>query len=153
MKQLLYVFAFVASGVALAACGGGSTNPPAPGPTCSPPNGTQTALVYPAPGASGVVNSNGQVVIGSTAALPTGQSGQNWGIVIVDAASGTVPMPGALVNTNPPFPNPNQTPPFANPVYQTQAFGAPFASGQTVNVYVNNFASNCSPLLLGSFST
>lgn len=155
MKRAILAIVFTSAAILLAACGGGgNTNPPAPGPTCSPPNGGQTALVYPAPNATGVVDSNGQIVIGSTAALPTGQSGQNWGILIADAVfpSG-VAMPGGLTNAAPPFPDPNQLPAFANPAYQTQAFGTPFASGQQVKVYVNNFASNCTPLLLGSFST
>ena len=157
MKRAILGIVFTSAAILLAACGGGSSNPgpaPTPGPTCQPPNGTQTVLVYPAPSATGVVDSNGQVVIGSSAALPVGQSGQNWGIVIADAVfPAGVAMPGALANTNPPFPNPNQTPTFANPIYQTQAFGTAFASGQQVNVYVNNFASSCQPLLLGSFKT
>jgi hypothetical protein len=154
-NAVLWVLISLAA-VAVAACNS-NNNPapiPTPGPTCQPPNGTQTALVYPAPGATGVVDANGQVVIGSTAALPTNQSGQNWQIVIADAVfPAGIAMPGTLQPTSPPFPTPNATPSFANPQYQTQAFGSPFAAGQTVNVYVNNSASNCSPLSLGSFST
>jgi hypothetical protein len=154
MKRLLYLFAFVASAVAVAACGGGNSNPPAPGPTCSPPNGTQSVLVYPAPGATGVVNTTGQVVIGSTAALPVNQTGQNWQIVIVDAVfPGGVAMPGTLQSASPPFPSPNTIPSFANPQYQTQSFNTPFAANQNVSVYVNNTSSNCTPLLIGSFGT
>lgn len=148
--------AVIAAAASLTACNsGGSVNPtPTVGPTCAPPGGIQSVLVYPAPSATGVSDTNGQIVIGSTAALPTGTSTDNWDIAIVDSVypNGTT-MPGALTITTPPFPTPNATPSFANPVYQTQAFGAPFAAGQTVKVYINNLATNCAPLLLGQFST
>ncbi len=145
----------VAAALALGACGGKGTNAtPAVGPTCAPPSGITSVLVYPAPGSSGVNDGNGQIVIGSTAALPTGTSTDNWNIVVIDSVyPGGTGLPGGLVTTAPPFPSPNATPPFANPVYQTQAFGAPFQAGQTVNVSVNNQATNCAPLLLGQFST
>lgn len=153
----LFILTLFALGVTLAACGGGSTNPtptPTLGPTCQLPAGTQTALVYPAPSATGVVDNNGQIVVGSNPALPVGQTGQNWGIVIADSVyPGGIAMPGTLANTTPPFPTPNATPSFANPTYQTQAFGAGFAANQIVQVYLNNSASNCTPLLLGQFST
>ena len=146
----------VAAAAALAACNSGGTVNPTPtvGPTCGPPSGIQSVLVYPAPSATGVNDANGQIVIGSTAALPTNTSTDNWDIAIVDNVfpNGTT-MPGALTTTTPPFPTPNATPSFANPVYQTQAFGSPFAAGQTVKVYINNLATNCAPLLLGQFST
>jgi hypothetical protein len=157
MITRLVFSSFVAAAIAisLAACNTSNPNPtPTVGPTCAPPNGTQTVLVYPAPSATGVTDSNGQIVIGSTAALPTGTSTDNWDIVIVDNVfPGGTTMPGALTTTTPPFPTPNATPSFANPVYQTQAFGSPFAAGQTVKVFINNLATNCSPLLLGQFST
>lgn len=153
-----FVLALFALGVTLAACGGGSTNPtppPTPGPACQLPSGTQSALVYPAPSATGVVDNNGQIVIGSNPALPVGQTGQNWGIVIADAVypGGAVLSNTALANTTPPFPSPNATPSFASPTYQTQAAGVPFAANQIVQVYLNNSASNCTPRLLGQFST
>jgi hypothetical protein len=96
-----------------------------------------------------VADSNGQVVIGSTVALPG-----SWGIIITDAVfPNGVLIPGGLQTVTPPFPTPSATPPFANPQYQASAFGAPFASNQLVTVFVNDSSSNCSPLQLGSFST
>jgi hypothetical protein len=94
--------------------------------------------------------------VGSSPALPVGQSGENWGIAIVDGnnPSGAF-LPGPMQNTAPPFPTPNATPSFANPTYQTEAAGIAFGSNQVVQVYLNNSAAsnNCAPLLIGQFST
>lgn len=137
----------VACALALAACN--NSNPsvtPTPGPTCSPPG--QTVLVYPAPSATGVVDGNGEVVIGSTVALPG-----TWTIVIVDAVFPNGVTLGSVQTATPPFPSPNQTPAFANPQYQSASSGVAFASNQVVTVFVNDPNSNCSPDQIGSFST
>lgn len=76
-----YLALAVFAGVpAPAACNSGTNPAPGPtlGPTCELPAGTQAAPVYPAPGAVGVVDSDGQTIVGSSPALPVGQSGQNW---------------------------------------------------------------------------
>lgn len=150
MTRSISVLAAVAAAAALAACNSSSNPNPNPtlGPTCVLPSGTQTALVYPAPGSTLVNDSNGQIVIGSTTALPS-----NWQIVITDAVFPNGLALSPLQSASPPFPNPNQTPSFANPQYQTASTGAPFASSQVVTVYVNNTSSNCSPLQIGTFST
>jgi hypothetical protein len=160
MKQFI-ILAIAAVAVSLAACNNGSSPSPTPtlGPTCAPPAGTQVALVYPAPNSTGVVNSNGEIVIGSTIALPVNQPGENWDIWYSDAVTGGLLAPlnqgTTLAAASPPFPTPNATPSFPNPQYQQQSSGVQFASGQTVNVYVNNLSStnNCTPLLIGAFST
>src|ERR1035441_3025938 len=58
----------VSSALLLGGCGGGSglSNSGA----CALPNGVQTTLVYPAPGATGIPDNFGLVVLGSTAPLP-----------------------------------------------------------------------------------
>lgn len=154
-RFLFSSFVIAAIAVSLVACNVNKPSvTPTVGPTCAPPSGTQVALVYPAPSATGVNDSNGQIVIGSSPALPTGTATDNWDLVIVDSVyPGGTAMPGALTTTTPPFPTPNATPPFANPTYQTQAFGSPFAAGQTVTVYINNLATSCAPLQIGQFST
>lgn len=147
MKRLLPWIVLAACAGGLAACN--NSNPsvtPTPGPTCSPPG--QTVLVYPAPNASGVVNSNGEVVIGSTVALPS-----TWDIVITDAVNPNGATLGTVQTATPPFPSPNQTPAFPNPQYQSASSGVPFASSQVVTVFVNDPNSNCSPDQIGSFST
>ncbi|HKU80697.1 MAG TPA: hypothetical protein VJP76_00905 [Candidatus Tumulicola sp.] len=147
--------------VSLAACRSNTSPGPLPtlGPTCTLPSGTQTVLVYPAPGSAGVSDANGEIVIGSTTALPVGQSGNDWDIWFSDAVTGGALTPlnpgSALASASPPFPAPNATPSFPNPQYQQQTSGVPFAAGQTVTVYVNNKASgnNCTPLQIGQFGT
>jgi hypothetical protein len=163
MKKIITI-ATALGAAALAGCGGyggyGISAPtPAPtlGPACVLPSGTQAALVYPAPGSTGVNDANGEVVIGSTTALPVGQSGENWEIVFSDAVypNGAELSSTPLAATTPPFPSPSQTPSFANPQYQQQTSGVPFAANQVVTIYLNNLASsdNCAPLQIGQFST
>ncbi len=153
--------AAVALAFALGGCNSNS-NPsvgPTLGPTCTLPSGTQTSLVYPASGSTGVSDANGTIVIGSTTALPVGQSGQDWDIWFSDAVTSGALAPlnssTSPTSATPPFPSPSATPTFPNPQYQQQSAGIPFAAGQTVTVYVNNRASgdNCTPLQIGQFST
>jgi hypothetical protein len=151
--------AIAGAAMSLAGCNNGSSPSVTPtlGPTCTLPAGTQVALVYPAPGSTGVVDGNGEIVIGASPALPVNQSGENWDIWYSDAVTGGAFAslnPGtSLTTVAPPFPTPNQTPSFANPVYQEQSSGVQFAASQVVTVYVNNTASNCTPLQIGTFST
>lgn len=149
MNRLL-ILALFACGLALAACnGGGTTNPPAPGPTCSPPAGTQYALVYPAPGATGIPDSFGQVIIGSSPALPS-----SWNVVLTTAISPGGVGGGTFQTATPPFPTPNATPSFASPAYQSSSFAGATFPGEVVNVYLNNTGSSCTPLgAIGSFTT
>lgn len=149
MKRFYTAFIAFAAVTALAACNNGSTNPPAPGPTCSPPNGTQSSLVYPAPGATAIPDQFGQVVIGSTAALPS-----SWNVVLVTALSPAGAGGGKFQSATPPFPTPNATPSFANPVYQSSSFAGATFPGEVVTVYLNNTSTNCTPVgPLGSFTT
>lgn len=132
----------LAAAMGLSACGGGgSTNPPAPGPTCSPPSGTQTALVYPAPNATGVPDQLGQVVIGASPALPS-----SWNVVLVRASTGGSLGGGNFTAAPQPLPTPNATPPFANPVYQSSSFGNSVFGGLVLQVFLNDTASNCTPV-------
>ena len=91
----------------------------------------------------------GQVVIGASPALPG-----SWNVVLR-----TVLSPGGVggatfTSATPPFPAPNQTPTFANPVYQASSFAGATFPGEVVDVFLNNTASNCTPLgPIGSFTT
>lgn len=149
IRSLFVVGAAVAALAAFAGCNTKNTNPPAPGPTCSPPNGTQSALVYPAPGATAIPDQFGQVIIGSTAALPS-----SWNVVLVTAISPNGVSAGKFQSVSPPFPTPNATPSFANPVYQSSSVGSATFPGEVVTVYLNDTATNCTPAgPLGSFTT
>ena len=152
MNRLLFpsILALAAI-VSLAACNSNNNTPPAPGPTCSPPPGVQSALVYPAPGSTAIPDAFGQVIIGSTAALPS-----SWDVVLTTALSpssvGGV-HGGTFQSASPPFPTPNATPSFSNPVYQSSSFSGTFP-GEVVQVYLNDTSSNCTPAgPIGSFTT
>jgi hypothetical protein len=94
------------------------------------------------------VDSNGEVVIGSTVALPA-----SWQIIIVDAVNPNGAVLGTVQTATPPFPSPSRTPSFPNPQYQSASAGVQFAANQVVNVFVNDPNSNCSPDQIGSFNT
>ncbi len=148
-----FAFAFLAAAAALislAACNiNNNPGPPAPGPTCSPPAGVQSELVYPAPGSTAIPDTFGQIIIGSTAALPS-----SWDVAVVTARSSNGLLGGTFQNATPPFPTPNATPSFSNPVYQSSSFSGLTFQGEVVQVYLNNTAQNCTPLgPIGSFTT
>jgi hypothetical protein len=151
MNRLLLLTMFASAlAISIAACnGGGSTNPPAPGPTCKPPAGTQYALVYPAPGATAIPDVFGQIVIGASPALPS-----SWNVVVTTALSPGGVGGGTFQTATPPFPSPTASPSFANPTYQSSSFSGGNFPGEVVNVFLNNTSSNCTPLgPIGSFTT
>jgi hypothetical protein len=149
MKRFLFASTVILAAVlALPACNR-NTNPPAPGPTCSPPAGTQSALVYPAPGATAVPDNVGQIIIGSTAALPS-----SWNVVVTTAIHPTGVGGGTFQTATPPFPTPNATPSFSNPQYQSSSFAGATFPGEVVTVFLNDTSTNCTPAgPLGSFTT
>lgn len=149
MKPLLLCIAFTAGLAALAACNGNSSNPPAPGPTCSPPPGTQTALVYPAPGSTAIPDQFAQVIIGASPALPS-----SWNVVLQTAISPGGVGGGRFTTFTGTLPTPNTPPSFANPVFQSSSFGNATFPGEVVNVFLNNTGTNCTPMgPIGSFTT
>jgi hypothetical protein len=138
----------VSSALLLGGCGGGSglSNSGA----CALPNGVQTALVYPAPGATGIPDNFGLVVLGSTAPLPPTYQAH----VVNSTRQDALLFDGMSAPPNP-LPVPNAPPAFANPVYQASVNpGHTFAAGTTVTVYLNNENGNSyclATLNLGSF--
>ena len=134
---------------ALAACGGGGTNQTSvPVIQCVLPTGTQVALAYPMPGATGVPDSPGQVVIGASPALPT-----NWQVVL---AYGNLLVFESVVNpiAQGSVPTPYATPGFANPTYESSGLSGPLPAATTVAVLLNNESSTCNSYLqIGTFTT
>ena len=107
------------------------------------------ALAYPVPGASGVPDSPGQVVIAASTALPN-----SWQVVLQFPYGGL--LPEDLLNTVAPaaVPTPYATPSFANPVYQSSGLTSALPAATTVNVLLNNQASNCNSFpSVGTFTT
>jgi hypothetical protein len=136
----------VVAAMLLTGCNGNSTANTIP---CAPPSGIQTVLVYPAPGSSGLPDNLGQVVLGSTGALPSTYQAY----LINNATQNAVAF--NLVGTPPnPLPTPDALPTFANPVYQASANpGGAFVSGSAISVYLNNANSGCVPTVsLGTFT-
>ncbi|HEX3467407.1 MAG TPA: hypothetical protein VHT05_04945 [Candidatus Elarobacter sp.] len=148
MKRVLAILGGVAA-ASLAGCGGGnSTGPNVPIVQCVLPTGTQAALAYPAPSATGVSDSPGQVVVAASPALPS-----NWQVVL---AYGGVFAYESVLNpiSQSSVPTPYATPTFANPTYESSGLSGPLPSGATITVLLNNESSSCNGYLqLGTFTT
>lgn len=147
MNKFLAWIAVAGAACALAACNSGNSNS-TPGPCGTPPGVAQTVLVYPAPGATGVPDSIGNIIVGSTSAIPN-----TWGLTVINAlAQGG--NGAAFISAPTPFPTPNQTPGFANPVYQSSSVAGLVTAGSTIAVFFNNLGSNCLPSTqIGTFTT
>lgn len=145
--------AFVLAGAAaLAACGGSGTTftNPTPGPTCAP--GENVQMIYPIPGATGVPDAPQQFVFVVASPLPN-----NWNAYVTfqnSLANGAYTSAGMETITASQVPQPAATPSIANPVYQSITLAGSFLSGESVYVWLNNLATNCTPVgPLGSFTT
>jgi len=132
--------------IAIAGCSSSNNNNAG---QCSLPSGTKTVLVYPAPGATGIPDNFGLVVLGSSSVLPL-----SYGTYIVNNTTQNAGYFNNLGTAPNPLPTPNALPTFPAPVYQSSGNpGVSFVAGSSLSVYLNNTSSNCVPtLLLGSFS-
>jgi len=146
VRRMLFGLLGVAA-VVIAGCNSGTTS--STQPACGLPVGTSTVLVYPAPGATGIPDNFGTVVLGSTVALPG-----TYSTFVVNNSTLNSVFFNQLGTAPNPLPSPNATPAFANPVYQSSGNpGATFVAGSSVSVYLNNTNSNCVPTqLLGTFN-
>jgi hypothetical protein len=143
-----------AVGLALPGCNSGSSNSFNNGPPCALPANAQVALVYPAPGSTGNTTLLGQVIVASTATLPS-----TFDVVLTYAPSsvyGRGQYGGYIAVTTPPFPTPNTIPSFTNPIYYSSAFNSTaqqLPPGQVITANYNDIASNCTPTAISSFGT
>jgi|GEM_PF-3123875 len=153
MKKLSFVLILLAS-VAFAACSNSNNNGTTPNqPTCTLPAGISNPfLVYPESGSSTPGGAVMQIVIATQGGSLVSNGSSSWDVLITDSLNPSGLQGGTFLNTVPPFPSPNQLPPYANPFYQASSFSGGFASGQAVTVYVNNAASLCNPIKVGSFT-
>jgi len=149
MKLRVVLFAGLVALAVFAACNSGSTNntPAAP---CTIP-AASSAVVYPAPNATGVPDAFQQIIIAVSSPLPG-----TWDAVIqypIAGVTNTV-YGNPVVSVSPPFPTPNATPSFANPVYQSSSFPANLVlpSGVQVNVFLNDLNNGCTPTSVSSFT-
>lgn len=140
--------------VGLVACNGGGGNTivtPTPGPTCAP--GTTVQLVYPIPGATGVPDSPQQIVFAAASPLP---ASYNAVLNNANTLNGNQAYTAATVKViaASQVPTPSATPSFANPTYESVTLLSGFTSAQTIYVWLNDTANNCTPLgPVGSFTT
>jgi hypothetical protein len=138
--------AAVAASLALTGCGG--SNVTSSSGNCGAPNG-KVALVYPANNSSGIPDNLAGVIFGSTNGLASSYEG-----FLLPAGSASFLTFETVVPAPLPLPSPHTIPPFPNPVYQESASGGAILPAQTqIGVYLNDGNSNCSPSLLGSFTT
>lgn len=149
MRSSAIVCGAVAVVCSLAGCGGGNSSAPTvPVVQCVLPTGTQAALAYPAPGATGVSDSPGQVVVAASPALPG-----NWQVVL---GYGNVLAYESVLNpiSQSSVPTPYATPSFANPTYESSGLSGPLPPAATITVLLNNESSNCNSYLqIGTFTT
>ena len=148
MKPRLFLPALLAlaclTGCTRAFIGGFSQNQNS---LCAPPQGTQTVLVYPAPGATNVPANLGEVVFASSTLLPGsyraylidvtssgGGTGQQVNFADVSSYGLQSPPPGSA------------TPPFNNAFYQasTNVQKRVFPSGHTIEVALQQVKCNTS---------
>jgi len=117
-------------------------------PNCGAPSG-KVVLVYPAPNSTGIPDNFPGVIFGSSSGLASSYQA----LLLPAGNSQFVPLESVAAAPSP-LPSPYQTPSFANPVYQESASGGvTLPSGTSVQVFLNDQNSNCSPALLGAFTS
>ena len=123
----------------VAGCNASSPSTPAVAP-CALPSGTQVALVYPAPDATGIPDNLAAVIVAASTPLP-----QSWQALLTVPLLGTAQ--GSVLSTVPasPLPSPAATPPFPNAVYQLSGFVVQLPPASLVAVTLNDLSSNCFP--------
>jgi len=135
------VFALFSGLAAFAGCGGGGS----PG-LCGAPKG-QVALVYPAPGSTGIPDGFPGIVLGSTNGL-----GPSYDAVLQQAGTVLQVPQGRVALAPTPLPSPYLLPAFPNPIYQISAARIVLLSGAKYQVYLNDSNSNCGLSSIGSFT-
>lgn len=149
MKAFSIGLSCLAAAAVLAACNNGNVTGGS-AVACGTPSGVTQGpvLVYPAPGATAVPDSFGQIVVASNTTMPS-----TWDVAIYTAA-GSGATGAGFQAASPPFPTPNASPTFANPVYQSSGFTGTTIPGSTIAVYLNELASSCTPSVeIGTFTT
>jgi len=146
VRSAVALAALLGAGV-LAGCNSSSSTPGG----CGAPTG-KVALVYPAPGSTGIPDNFTGVIFGSTNGL-----GGNYQALLQASTlpAGSFIGLGTVVTASLPLPTPNQVPSFSNPIYQISSFAGqnPLTAATTYQVYLNDSGSDCNPTYQGSFTS
>jgi hypothetical protein len=140
----------IAALAALAACNSGIvTAPNVPAQPCVLPSGTTVTLAYPIPGATGVPDSPGQVVLAVSSPLPA-----TWQVVLGVTGYGyyaealLTPIAPAAIPT--PYAAPTSTP----ISYEASGLTSALPAGASVQVLLNDESSSCNSYpQVGAFTT
>jgi hypothetical protein len=121
---------------------------------CDPPPGVQDAVIYPAPGSTGIPDTIPEVIFASSSA--NGLSGYNAHLVDATNLSQITQL---AIDFQPfsawiqPIPQPATTPPFSNAVYYASmngGTGATFPQGHQIRVQLLH--GKCVPVDYGFFT-
>lgn len=137
----------VLSVVGLVACNGSNPNVnPTPGPTCNP--NVTSQLVYPAPGATNVSGTIGEIVVALSSPLPANE----YNLQLTDNANGTVAQTANFLSVI----SASQLPPgsaptsISNPTYEAvglvTSLYANFPPAATLQAALNVPTTNCTAL-------
>ena len=166
MKRSIGVVAgTVAAAVLLAACNNNNSNNPVvptPGPNCNGPANSMQVL-YPKPGTGSAPPTTQIIYVATNAALVSGNqydfvASQSNGSTQYTINSGGAPVSasgsGFQSVSASQIPSPHANPSFPNPVYYATILQYPAGPLQTVNLYWNDYGTQCNPnVLVASFTT
>ena len=136
----------------LAACGGGSSSPPAPtpGPTCQPIVTSQ--LIFPAPGSTGVPDALAQIVI--AVSTPLAPNTYNLQLTAVNGGGSSQTF-NALQQISPAqLPAGSATTTIPNPTYEQVSLVNALPAATQIQTAINNPNTNCTAQTVpGTFTT
>jgi hypothetical protein len=148
----------------LAACNGGNSGIPGPGPTqgpqgnCGgPPSSNQLEVLFPVPNSRNAPPGVANVYVSTKGQLPP--SNQFNFLLVQSNGNSTFTGPFAGISKSQ-LPAGSKSPTYPNPVYYASSITGPSGSGyyiggnQTVNLFWNDGGRNCVPhFLVASFRT
>jgi hypothetical protein len=166
MKRLGVIIPALVAATLLSACNNNSNNPyttPTPGSGCAHPP-YQMEVLYPKPGADHVPPTVPGVWVATTTPLPSGnqydflssQSNSSSPFPTVNQSGQPVSSTGSgffsVSSTS--IPSPHANPTYPNAQYYETLFSNPIGPLVSVNLYWNDYGTNCTPnIVVSSFTT
>ena len=165
-RSIGVILGTLAAATLLSACTTNNGNPnvgPTPGTGCAHPP-YQMEVLYPKPGAHHISPTVSGVWVATTTALPSGnqydflssQSNSSSPFPTVNQSGQPVSSPGSgffsVSSTS--IPSPHATPTYPNAQYYETLFSNPIGPLVSVNLYWNDYGTNCTPnVVVSSFTT